>query len=104
MEVGVWLPGIIGDMCMQITECQSGVMVGTSPAYRQCPHNPVLLQVRKVVAWGGGPVQELWLKESQEGTHPSPPQTSTVGLCRSNVRLRVSPEECLQLGEGFSWE
>lgn len=50
MEVGVWLPGIIGDMCMQITECQSGVMVGTSPAYRQCPHNPGLLQVEK----GGG--------------------------------------------------
>lgn len=29
MEVGVWLPGIIDDMCIKITQCHSGVMVGT---------------------------------------------------------------------------
>lgn len=50
MEVGVWLPGIIDNTCIQITQCQRGVMVGTSPACVQCPHNPMLLQVEK----GGG--------------------------------------------------
>lgn len=49
-ETGVWLPSIIDGMCIKITQCQNGVMVGTSPAYVQCPHNPMLLQMEK----GGG--------------------------------------------------
>lgn len=55
MEVRVRLPSFIDDTCMKITQCQSRVMVGSSPAHLQCPYNPTLLQVQKGGALGRCP-------------------------------------------------